>query len=271
MANAKIINLIRKSSAYNNHFTRKMLDLALILLLFASAQADFPCALYTCDESLAPNTCAARSIHGLDMIIKLQGCDETKICDLESWPDDLALCKSAYEHPTLYPGEYCRNSTECYSKKCNEVCVGKDTDESCHSSTDCSPGNSCYRGRCEHTLLDGSACTIGEQSCGAASVCDQGVCIRIGSQQNGQSAANPATCASFYIQDAKCSEAPRLVTEETGEEEEKYQCPETKQCMYGFKETEEKITEPCVCGVNNNGTKYCQPGIGDVDLNDVFI
>ena len=239
----------------------KSLIMAFIVLL---AAAQNTCDIYNC-TTLDKGQCSIMKDEGNHMFFELMACPESQVCDLhfEAEPD---VCMPSYTAPLLYPGEYCLNNTECYSGICTaSVCIGKKVDGECSEDSQCDAKLYCdaIKKVCIPAKKKGENC--GEQErCDVSLVCNNNTCIDIGSLELDVQATAFAACKSFYLFDGKCAVGPKLERGATDPKEGPIVC--TKECVYSGLEN---FTKPCSCGKTTNGTAFCNPGKGDIKLDDV--
>lgn len=195
----------------------------------------------------------------------LQVCNDSMVCDTSS-SDGTFTCLQSYVKPFRYPGEVCNASQDCFNGVCNEtahLCQGKPEASSCANDNECNPSLYCDKtvNQCVKTIAPGQACNPGK--CDAFHVCSNNVCVLMGSLKNGVSATAPAACESFYVNTTNfCADGPTFVQSKS---KLPYQC-ETA-CEYKLESG--SVFEPCACGRDSNGTKFCNPGRGDLKMTDV--
>eukprot|EP00831_Metopus_contortus_P031500 TRINITY_DN25684_c0_g1_i3.p1 TRINITY_DN25684_c0_g1~~TRINITY_DN25684_c0_g1_i3.p1 ORF type:complete len:351 (+),score=40.93 TRINITY_DN25684_c0_g1_i3:127-1179(+) len=207
-----------------------------------------------------------RRVHG-DVFLKLNPCNESKVCDIQGGEGTI-LCTDTYQSPFRYPGEVCKSDLECYSGSCKTegLCEGGAREMPCTSDADCDVQLYCdmTENKCKLVSSLGQDCSVSK--CDSAFVCNKGRCVDYGSIGEGQPASVPAACATFFISGEKCAKGPPLIRPIKTGTSGPVNC--TTQCSYKLKS--EIIKEPCQCGRNSNGQKYCHPGVGDIQITDFF-
>ena len=241
--------------------------LFLVLLLAGLGwSASQSCPVYQCDGVfLNPDGCAKQEmINGL-LTYSLRVCNGSKaVCNIVSLLDEEDRCASGSSLATQYPGEYCRTNSECYSGSCfKSVCEGEKVNASCLSSADCLPGLQCLYSKCAPANKPDEECWF--NTCQANSVCNGTHCVLIGSKSIGELASVPGECSSFFVYEGRCTKGPRLKREGN---KDSLACPASNVCNYTCGEGHFRVLD-CVCGMTKSGSKYCNPGQGDVDLSDV--
>jgi len=242
------------------------------LLIFATILGLCLCDMPTCDKhsctDLGVNECAKVEQGAQQLTFHLKPCKDDEKCQLlfGSTPD---ICRPAKEVPTSYPGEYCEFNENCYGGNCNvtaKVCLGASSGETCTDDSNCNPRLYCDKEikKCVDVKKENDACSF-SQKCDTHLVCNKGTCVKIGSLKDEIPASAPAACESFYTAKGVCAKGPKLVRDD--KDIFPILCP--GHCTYKFEDGHE-ITENCMCGRNDNGDSYCNPGKGDIDLSDVF-
>eukprot|EP00826_Nyctotherus_ovalis_P066329 TRINITY_DN9795_c0_g1_i6.p1 TRINITY_DN9795_c0_g1~~TRINITY_DN9795_c0_g1_i6.p1 ORF type:complete len:244 (-),score=48.75 TRINITY_DN9795_c0_g1_i6:608-1339(-) len=236
----------------------------LLILLFLAIAQGYPahCPKYVCSDKLsASNACAKTDFTKDSVEIFLRTCSNGHVCDVSPSNFETTLCSPYYTITKLYPGEYCTNSTECYSSTCeNNKCKGHKENEKCTTDFDCNPGLYCLNTECVKAVAN-DVCTK-EQKCAANCVKNGDRCDLVGSVDNGKRSLVPGACRSLYIdEEGKCSEGPKLDPKQKNKANPEY-------CSYT---TGGKIKQEVpVCGMNKDSHSYCNPGLGDVDINLVL-
>lgn len=236
----------------------------LILLLAAVSQGHpVPCPKHVCSDKFSANNVCAKVDFSKDSVeVSLRTCNGGQVCDVS--PLNLAetFCSPYYTITKFYPGEYCTNSIECYSNTCdNNKCKGQKENEECTGDIDCNPGLYCLNTRCAKAVAN-DVCTE-EQKCAANCAKNGDRCDLIGSVDNGKPSHVPGACRSLHIdEEGNCSEGPKLDPKQKNK-------ANPEQCSYtvGGK-TKEELP---VCGMNKDGHRYCNPGLGDVNIDPVFL
>lgn len=244
-----------------------MKSLAIVMACVAlSVMAEFTCDVYSCSE-LAKGQCASIEWSINHSLYKLQACPDKKVCDLHLGvePD---TCEDSRTTPYRFPGELCAKDAECFGGKCEKnVCQGAASGESCNDDSYCNPGLYCDAAekKCVPTKKRGDDCSTGK--CDAFLVCDQKKCTDVGRLENNKPASAPAACKSFYVRNGACSAGPTLIRAATDPQTGPITCPASGECHY--KLGNQEIAEPCTCGRTEKGTKYCNPGKGDMNPDNV--
>lgn len=239
----------------------------IVPLMAALALARINCPIYNCELNFAnKESCYRQSYINGNISLQLHSCLDNKVCDIQQSSSDAeqGTCAKAYSAPISYPGEYCRNSSECYSTQCvNSTCVGLSKDSACVSDADCAAGLYCLSATCQPALKEGEACDATHR-CMSNLVCDSGSCVLIGSRKVGTIASMPGACETMYVFNGKCAAGPTLKTS-VG----LTNSPEDGQCVYAFSEGKTITKEP-TCGMTSKGKTFCNPGIGDVKIANVL-
>ena len=232
-------------------------------LLFISVVTK-ECYKYECVTFENSSQCASKET---DEIIQLQPCTSPLVCPLElgERPD---YCRDNLVLEQRYPGEYCEDGYECYSGECiDNKCKGGDVSKTCSYNYECDAGLYCNDKKvCNHTNIHIDCNSF--ESCGAFHVCSNYKCVGMGSIDNGKPATVSAACKSFYTYKGNCTEAPKLVRENQCTGPEPCNNTSNRTCLYESN-TIKNITDHCKCGMTREGTKFCNPGIGDIDISDV--
>eukprot|EP00826_Nyctotherus_ovalis_P065606 TRINITY_DN9647_c0_g1_i6.p1 TRINITY_DN9647_c0_g1~~TRINITY_DN9647_c0_g1_i6.p1 ORF type:complete len:254 (-),score=35.45 TRINITY_DN9647_c0_g1_i6:571-1332(-) len=245
--------------------------IAIVLSLCASGllvdDADsISCARYICKNDFTDKSICYKSESTSE--VYLHKCsDEKQICDMFSMQGGEAHCSPYYSGRKLLPGEYCTHDEECRSAACNStaaVCQGKPEKDKCSTDEDCHAGLYCVvtgteESRCARTVRKGEKC--GESlKCAWNLVCRIEKCVEIGSEPNGNSATFPEECASFHVENDKCSAGPKFL--------EKKLIDNEYLCFYRRSDGKE-FNLTAKCGRNEEGAKHCNLGRGDVDMSPV--
>jgi len=242
-----------------------MKTLIFFLTVICAAYAyNFICLTYNCstDPVDVGEVCATQHINGL----KLNKCKENYVCESIEYDNPSTCVKLKVSNHSLLPGEKCNESNQCISNDCNKngsihVCKGWPIGKSCEFTAQCDTGSYCKNKRCAKT---GDGCDEKGEGCSADQICikKDKKCVRIASKKNDEISSVPAECESYYHENGKCVEGPRLTNLHTRECEE-------HECRYlvGNKE----IKTPCVCAKNDKVNKSCPPGRGDIDTKAVML
>ena len=234
-----------------------MKELIFLCLIIYSFGSPIPkCLSYSCDGKFSnANGCLKYSIINETSKVFLRKCSDNKICDSRNTDENNeALCSPYYELARKYPGEYCKNNTECYSYKCvNNICAGNPNNSYCNNDAYCDKGLYCLDYECVPT--SNTDCND-KKKCSVNLVCDDGKCIKIGSKDIKKRATVPSACSTFYLsEEGICAKGPNLVTKG----------PNPIKCKYSDKSENDPI-----CGMNSKGDTYCNNGAGDIDFTDVI-
>jgi hypothetical protein len=246
----------------------RLILILILCLAFNSLAQD--CSRYVKNEKLPKDVCLLKVEMGTNTTFQLRECQEGKVCDILDEEDTESKCGNWYTTPIKFPGEYCRNHTECFSGVClNSTCVGKNESGDCENDTICNPGLYCdvEAKKCKKVRKINEACNE-KMKCASYLVCDKAKCIVHASLDIDQEADHPSACKSYYVSKGKCKKGPTLKRAEGDPEFGPIACPKIRECTYTFDGKEE--FEPCICGITENGTKFCPPGRGDIVLDDVI-
>jgi len=241
-----------------------MKSLVILLAITALTYAAENCLVYTCKDDLPKDVCSTKVINPTNITYTMKACEgDNKVCDVRLKEKD--QCADFYDQKLSYPGEYCRNNKECFKGNCpNEthVCTLNPGNTTCEDDLDCNPGLFCKSGNCVKQKMFNETCGK-EDRCHPSFACNDSLCIKVGSGENGQKASSPLVCKSFYVEEGVCKEGPKL----TNYTDDGLKCPESNLCTYTIDKHD--FTDKCRCGRNSAGVKYCQPGRGDINMQDV--
>jgi len=247
----------------------EMMILVLMLISSVWLQPAFPnfCPYYMCtDKFESKEVCAIANYTGRRVNISLRECGKDSVCDI--LPSNLkeTTCSPYYVRTKFYPGEYCRNDTECYSGVCqNNKCEGRELNEECTKDLECNPGLYCLieQGRCVEAIKANSPYKENEK-CAANLVKNETHCIKIGSIKNNKPSNVHSACRSLFADEGICLEGPTL------DERHKNKI-DVIRCYYDYEVngTAKKIFMDPVCGMGKEAGGYCNPGIGDVKSHHV--
>eukprot|EP00826_Nyctotherus_ovalis_P061514 TRINITY_DN8762_c0_g1_i1.p1 TRINITY_DN8762_c0_g1~~TRINITY_DN8762_c0_g1_i1.p1 ORF type:complete len:246 (-),score=44.93 TRINITY_DN8762_c0_g1_i1:206-943(-) len=240
-----------------------MLKLALVYLLTtAYSDSNVKCNTYECTTFTQQSQCYAKQQIGDRFNFQLHSCPQDQLCDFYN-DFGQGSCK---EHvPTKLPGEFCKSPADCSSNIClNHTCQGVEEKGSCVQDEQCNHGLFCKKknGECAPVIGVNKECTKNDR-CDAGLVCN-GVCVPLFSIPKGNNSDFGPACETFYAEDGVCTEGPKLKGENAGEGPT--QC--NTLCTYTTPKDSSEL--PCVCGMTSEETKYCNPGIGDINLDDVL-
>ena len=241
-----------------------ILMLASLSIIFPSILGVVPvCENYTC-SGLVGEECSKMDVINGVTTFHLSPCNDSKICSIHfaSKPD---LCSINSTQASRYPGEICKDNVDCFSGKCEgKLCVGVEFNGSCSEDLDCGPGLYCNdTGVCDLTKNATENCTRIEE-CTPSAICNLGKCVQIGSLLLNDSATAPAACASFYVENGKCSSGPKLVRGLNDSKTGPIKCP--GMCKYMKSNDIDSYEMPCQCGMTELGLSFCNPGKGESDI-----
>lgn len=244
---------------------QRIILLSFLISLYSASATQ--CNIFDCAN--AQDKCYTLKPNGENFKYALGSCPEGQLCDLES-DFDTGSCKSRL--PMRLPGEFCTENGDCRSNLCEgpnggKKCKGKDDKDGCNNDEDCNYGLYCATNKCTAVKKLDADCKAGEK-CDAGLVCNLGKCTPIFSIPNEKEAGASSACETFFAHGGKCAVGPTL-EKTTGAHKEPIKCE--NDCRYRFADNGDFITSSCVCGMTHEVKKYCNPGIGDIDLNDVFL
>ena len=234
-----------------------------LLFLLVCTYADLKCDTFKCGESLEAEPCLQRIIKDSHFEYSLKSCSEGKSCQIN---ENLDKGTCVQYMPSKYPGEYCTNKAECLSGNCssNKVCHGLNESSKCNNDHECDYGLYCHREdgeeKCTAVIKISKTCTL-KNRCDAGLVCNNGICVVIGSIEEEKEANIGSACKTFYSNGTHCIKGPTLVGSKT-------ECNEN--CLYIVEATNKSFNKPCVCGMSESPKKYCSPGIGNLSIEDVL-
>jgi len=268
---------------YKNDIRRSSIEIVLnmekifliFLVTFVYSNPNPTCSKYECGE-LETDECYRATIDNGRFNYTLQTCSNDKLCDFDS---DVYHGKCSKDPPGRLPGEFCTDTKDCLNGKCEQkdgardkMCKGLDEGKNCTLDEDCDPGLFCSKEeKCKSVVGDGKSCT--EAKCGPGLVCDGENCVNILSKKINHSSSVPAACETFYVFNKTCKEGPTLTKKNGEEANEKgpIECHGTRtNCSYHVT-NDGDIESECVCGMNGKNKSYCNPGIGEIDFDDVIL
>ena len=239
--------------------------LIFIVILLAAVYSDeiSSCTVYQCKE--LKENCANITLKN----VELKPCPKNKICDFKI---GFGLIKCSDHIKFLYPGEYCNDSSQCLGSQGNCInnhCKGRTKGESCFKDEDCDPKFFCqyYQNqdhKCQETAKNDFFCNESIK-CDSGLICANNVCVKIASKSINNSAYLPAECDTLSLnkKDRICIQGSKL--QSNSKVIEPVKC--VGECNY--KGTIDYKTG-CTCGLTEEPTLFCNPGIGDIDIADVF-
>jgi len=240
----------------------------IFLVSFVYSSTNRICANYKC-ENLPDGECYKLTMEKDKFEYALQSCLEDELCDFDS---DVYHGKCSKHLPRRLPGEFCTAKKDCLNERCNnetKTCEGIREGGPCTLDEECDSGLFCSKeeGKCEDVVKEGKNCT--EKKCGPGLVCDGEKCVHILSIDIDKPSKVSAACKTFYIIDGNCQKGP-VLNRKGDEGEGPIQCKNVNNCEYKIND-EDTIKSNCVCGINEEGKSYCNPGIGDIDFEDVIL
>eukprot|EP00826_Nyctotherus_ovalis_P049511 TRINITY_DN5998_c0_g1_i12.p1 TRINITY_DN5998_c0_g1~~TRINITY_DN5998_c0_g1_i12.p1 ORF type:complete len:253 (+),score=56.56 TRINITY_DN5998_c0_g1_i12:267-1025(+) len=241
----------------------------ILLTAFAVVQtyASSLCALYREDGTLEDKVCARMEAKDNVLHISLKECTG-KIC-IFSQETYGGRCVEYFSG--LYPGEKCEKPEECLTGKSKDgFCAGETIGTSCTGDVICESGSYCDNKSkvCTAVVAESGDCS-GGQECSVGLMCDGTKCVKMFSIEKGKESALPALCETFYIREGKCADGPFLKRKDGDPSEEPTVCIE--ECNYEYKEAPTQgYSTKCACGKSDKETLYCNPGIGEINFDNVF-
>jgi len=262
-----------------------------LLLTLAIVVSGYTCQKYSCaGKQLEINQqCAQRK----DNVIMISSCGRTTINNHEKFEGDKVREMFCYKPADvgqesyctvhdfiqyLFPGEHCNitrvcddSMTKCDDKhscmdrarcdKESKLCRGRGMRDFCNDNKECNEEMYCEdRGICIAAIEPGEKCEVGEK-CRSNSFCYNGICTVFGAYEVGEPAKVVAACSTYYIHGDKCAIGPKRKGDHT--------CPESGSCSYTI--GGESFKQPCVCAKDEQGGKFCPPGLGDIDISPVIL
>lgn len=218
------------------------------------------CNIYKCANDLGTDVC----IKNDEMFVySLKSCSGSKLCNFTA-SEKNSMCKDHINN--RFPGEYCTVNDECMIGICyNYNCMRNDSQINCTTDIECNVGYYCntMNKTCENIKKLGQNCSLSEK-CDSGLACGDNKCVKIGSLELNSTVISPSACKTFYSFQKHCKDGPKLNRNNIpgfGPIE----C--TSECHYFSKHTNYNL--PCVCGMDSTQKYYCNPGPGDMDVNDV--
>ena len=231
-----------------------ILKIFFLILVTIYSESISTCIKFQCLE-LAGNICA----NATNLDVKLKGCKDSKICDF-GLSKNLSTCEKYVK--SRYPGEYCEDDNECLKGDCvNNHCLVSGIHDKCYSNIDCNPKFYCNNKECMPVAIEGGNCS--KVKCDSGLICNFNKCIKIGSKKLQEPATVPAACQSYYIHNKMCEKGPILKRKLNNEGP--IVCD--KSCTYITKAN--SFHTSCTCGKTKDGILFCNPGIGDINIDDV--
>eukprot|EP00826_Nyctotherus_ovalis_P017869 TRINITY_DN15285_c0_g2_i6.p2 TRINITY_DN15285_c0_g2~~TRINITY_DN15285_c0_g2_i6.p2 ORF type:complete len:369 (-),score=68.94 TRINITY_DN15285_c0_g2_i6:115-1221(-) len=218
------------------------------------------CDKYDCSDFEGTDKCYSLERLSTYTTYTLKSCPQDKSCDFES---NIASGECKKHIPTSLPGEYCTDPGDCRSGNCFEdKCKGFDAEAACNIDEECNYGLYCNRlsRKCTKVKAAGEICTANDR-CDVGFVCSD-TCIALFSLKTGEATKMSPACETFYSDGEKCAPGARL---EGGNSNGPTEC--TDKCTYRDRSST-LHTRSCTCGFTREQKKYCNPGIGDINLED---
>ena len=246
------------------------LALVFVMSIVHQATGGFTCPEYSCGiNGIKGEECIHRKEEGGIFTYELEKCGNAEErCLLEGAGPDYNCSIT----PTLYPGEMCEYPTDCMSGECAQgICGGVEETGVCAHSTQCNLGLFCALDKtCKKVARLGEPCGPSGNHCRSNLVCMNSLCVNMGTLEEGKLSDNKFACSTFYIakedgsNDLLCSKGPKI----NGDD---HKCQGTKDmCDYQLtlpSGQTKPIQQPCLCGLSEDGAKYCPVGKGDIITN----
>jgi len=178
-----------------------------------------------------------------------------------------SFCRRPYSQKL--PGEYCTYEYECKDDRCNENKCPRNNynDGSCDKHERCDLQQFCHETtkKCTRLKTMNEECVEGDM-CAVGFACNDR-CVPMFSVKKGDKSKSSAACETFFAINGTCVEGPRLEGK-NGYSKEPALCED--KCSY-FASGEPFMDTSCVCGMDSDGTQYCNPGLGDINIDDVYL
>lgn len=227
----------------------------LFLILFQTISSKSTCPLFTCSPSylyLAQSTCIYYDPSRFTPAYFIQPCQDPSLPHCSFTPNQNSTCTASPKTSTLkYPGEKCKQSSDCQSNQCsNQACKGKSLQKPCSSTSDCNPGLYCKTSKCTEQKPLGSSCSL-DIECESNTACHLSICTKYLSLDAGQSIkecneyGENFLCATGKCEENKCSAVKK-------NEKILKLCSSDKDCP-----------SVCECGINRNANSFCRMEGGD--------
>jgi hypothetical protein len=114
--------------------------------------------------------------------------------------------------------------------------------------------------------------------CDANDMCDVGLacsdkCVPMFSIEFGNNSKSPAACKTLFVAaNGTCANGPKLHREGADGEGPIQPIPcKKEECKYQVDPKDEFFYSSCVCGMDYLRTAYCNPGLGDIKIDDVYL
>lgn len=262
---------------YNINKMRRELMAIILLTMAYVAYGMGECPLFKCSKDVEEGFCAYANQIKDDTMINLNPCKNDLVCNYEDLiGKNTAKCvKPEKSLGIKYPGEYCEQNEECtgftsigHGMECQDnTCMGKEENEPCTFSMTCAPEYYCNvkAGKCLTRGKLNDDCTSEMGSCDTPYVCVKEKCVRAGTLEVGEPIDNDFACKTLYSENGRCAVGPKL----KGYKEGTGPMICHGNCTYIIGKSPE-AHEPCTCGHTETGTKFCNPGYGDVNFSDIF-
>jgi len=238
------------------------------LLSIAYSSEGFNCPTYGCNPSAKP--CLTIQDEKVRYHYKVNSCPEGEYCNFDFNTEESSCTNKSLNE--RFPGEYCKDNDDCLSRSCKDSkCVNITHDGSCHNHADCSLEHFCHSGtkKCTKVKSFDEKCNKGDM-CAVGLACND-KCVPMFSIGKGDNSTSSAACETFFAINGTCVEGPRLEPTSFGERNNISEGPVpcAKHCPY-IAADKFNIQSSCVCGMDPDGKKYCNPGLGEIDINDVY-
>lgn len=248
---------------------------SLLFLLTASLAQSQSCHKYMCNDGsndFLPSTCIFY-LNATDTFY-LDPCDPSSsisYCTPISSPGNsscIAMPPSA--KGLSYPGEPCYNNDTCAYGYCyDSVCRGNGTAQNCTSSYDCDFGNFCDTSYsqpiCRIQLPIGNPFCIADEMCVNNAQCVFGICTKVMSALEGETASNCYSNSSMICASTQCYNGYCLGYPKSDYALPKL-CSNDTQCYSNSYNNDPyylTFYSECTCGYNANGYAYCGLFPGD--------
>lgn len=227
----------------------------LIFLLLGCISGSTVCPLYRCSPSylfLTPDTCIFFDSSRFTPAYNIQPCKDPSLPYCLYVENQNSTCvESPSNVDKKYPGEKCKQSSDCLSSICSsQTCEGKPEHSSCSSTSQCNPGLYCKSTSCSKQKPEGSSCSSDEE-CISNYACHYSICTKnwsIETNQNIQICSNNGEnflCVTGKCEGSKCSDIKKNLNSPS-------LCRKDKDCP-----------SKCDCGINKNANMFCRLEAGD--------
>ena len=241
-----------------------------VLCLFLLYRLIGGCYVTECASDLAASTCFVNDTS--HQVLKIKECSSSEKCQIDRTSStqlyDFSAssygCVSSDWLPGLkYPGEICRQSSECGSGQCssNGKCAGLSQGQPCSVHGDCDVGLVCLGGVsrfCTAQVSERGHCESDEE-CVNSCLCYNRQCTKYLTVPTGSTigySSSSLLCTTGYASRGVCSEAPK--NSKAADDP----CYSYRDCKTVFPDGKTDLTN-CLCGLNDKGFAYCQAVAGD--------